>query len=53
MIEALLPVMRELGLVTIFEDLNFGNVQDLFDENEIRSIKLRSPDRQISKRIDR
>jgi hypothetical protein len=38
-IEALLPVMHELGLVTIFEDLNFGNVQDLFDENEIRSIK--------------
>ncbi|HEX4708614.1 MAG TPA: NADPH-dependent FMN reductase [Candidatus Udaeobacter sp.] len=32
-IEALLPVMRELGLVTIFEDVNFGNVQDLFDQN--------------------
>jgi NAD(P)H-dependent FMN reductase len=32
-IETLLPVMRELGLVTIFEDMNFGNVQDLFDEN--------------------
>ncbi len=32
-IEALLPVTRELGLVTIFEDVNFGNVQDLFDEN--------------------
>jgi NAD(P)H-dependent FMN reductase len=32
-IEALLPVMRELGLVTIFEDMNFGNVQDLFDQN--------------------
>jgi len=32
-IEALLPVMRELGLVTIFEDMNFGNVQNLFDEN--------------------
>ena len=32
-IEALLPVMRELGLVTIFEDANFGNVQDLFDQN--------------------
>jgi NAD(P)H-dependent FMN reductase len=31
-IEALLPVMRELGLVTIFEDVNFGNVVDLFDE---------------------
>jgi len=30
-IEALLPVMRELGLVTIFWDVNFGNVQKLFD----------------------
>jgi NAD(P)H-dependent FMN reductase len=32
MIEGLLPVMRELGLVTIFEDVNFGNVQNIFDE---------------------
>ena len=31
-IENLLPVMRELGLVTIFEDVNFGNVRNLFDE---------------------
>jgi len=31
-IEALLPVMRELGLVTIFWDVNFANVQKLFDE---------------------
>ena len=31
-IENLLPVMRELGLVTIFEDVNFGKVQDIFDE---------------------
>jgi NAD(P)H-dependent FMN reductase len=31
-IEALLPVLRELGLVTIFWDVNFGNVQKLFDE---------------------
>ena len=31
-IEALLPVMRELGLVTIFEDVNFGRVGTLFDE---------------------
>jgi NAD(P)H-dependent FMN reductase len=31
-IEALLPVMRELGLVTIFEDVNFGKVGTLFDE---------------------
>ncbi|MDZ8054463.1 MAG: NADPH-dependent FMN reductase [Aulosira sp. ZfuVER01] len=32
-IQNLLPVMRELGLVTIFYDLNFGDVQKLFDES--------------------
>ncbi|ARV59052.1 NADPH-dependent FMN reductase [Nostocales cyanobacterium HT-58-2] len=32
-IQNLLPVMRELGLITIFYDLNFSNVQDLFDES--------------------
>jgi NAD(P)H-dependent FMN reductase len=31
-IETLLPVMRELGLVTIFEDVNFGRIGTLFDE---------------------
>jgi NAD(P)H-dependent FMN reductase len=31
-IESLLPVMRELGLVTIFWDINFANIQRLFDE---------------------
>jgi NAD(P)H-dependent FMN reductase len=31
-IENLLPVMRELGLVMIFEDVNFGAVRKLFDE---------------------
>jgi len=31
-IQNMLPVMRELGLVTIFYDLNFSNVQNLFDE---------------------
>ena len=31
-VEHLLPVMRELGLVTIFEDVNFGNVRNIFDE---------------------
>ncbi len=30
-IEALLPVMRELGLVTIFWDGNFSNAEKLFD----------------------
>jgi NAD(P)H-dependent FMN reductase len=32
-IQNLLPVMRELGLMTVFYDLNFGNVQTLFDES--------------------
>ena len=32
-IENLLPVLRELGLVTIFWDVNFGSVQKLFDES--------------------
>src|ERR1700680_4898800 len=31
-IESLLPVMRELGLVTIFEDVNFAKIGTLFDE---------------------
>lgn len=31
-IQSLLPVMRELGLVTIFWDGNFSGAQDLFDE---------------------
>ena len=44
-IENLLPVMRELGLVMIFEDVNFGNVGKLFgesgnllDENYVRRV---------------
>src|SRR5215218_1648309 len=32
-IENLLPVMRELGLVTIFWDINFSAAQKLFDES--------------------
>ena len=31
-IQNLLPVMRELGLVTIFWDVNFSNVQNVFDK---------------------
>jgi NAD(P)H-dependent FMN reductase len=31
MIESLLPVLRELGLVTIFWDVNFGTAGKLFD----------------------
>lgn len=44
-IQDLLPVMRELGLVTIFWDVNFANVQKLFgpdgslqDETMLRRI---------------
>jgi NAD(P)H-dependent FMN reductase len=32
-IESFLAVLRELGLVTIFWDLNFGNVSSVFDES--------------------
>ena len=32
-IEALLPVLRELGLVTIFWDVNFAHVQSVFEED--------------------
>ena len=32
-IENLLPVMRELGLVTIFWDVNFGNIGRVFDKD--------------------
>jgi hypothetical protein len=32
-IEALLPVMRELGLVTIFNDVNFGHAAKIFGED--------------------
>jgi len=31
-IETSLPVLRELGLVTIFWDVNFGSVDKVFDE---------------------
>lgn len=33
-IEGLLPVMRELGLVAIFEDVNFARIGMLFDEHD-------------------
>lgn len=32
-IQNLLPVMRELGLVTIFWDVNFSSVQKVFDHD--------------------
>lgn len=46
-IENLLPVMRELGLVTIFWDVNFSSVQTVFDAEG----KLR--DHAFLKRIDK
>ncbi len=33
MIENLVPVVRELGLVVTSTDLNFSRVQDAFDES--------------------
>ena len=47
-IENLLPVLRELGLVTIFWDGNFSGAQGLFDENG--SIKDRATH---EKRVDK
>ena len=47
-IENMLPVLRELGLVTIFWDGNFSNAQNLFDENG--TIKDRAT---YEKRIDK
>ena len=32
MVETSLPVLRELGLVTIFWDVNIGSVGKVFDE---------------------
>jgi NAD(P)H-dependent FMN reductase len=33
MIQNLIPVLRELGLVTIFWDLHFGHIRKVFDES--------------------
>ncbi len=33
MVQSLLPVMRELGLVTIFWDINFGTIGKVFDDH--------------------
>lgn len=46
-IESLLPVLRELGLVTIFWDGNFSHAQDLFDADG------RLLDQSYVKRIDK
>ena len=34
-IQALVPVVRELGLAVTFTDLNFAGVQDQFDDKAI------------------
>ena len=39
MIQSLVPVLRELGLMTIFWDANFSSVGSLFDEQG----KMRDP----------
>jgi NAD(P)H-dependent FMN reductase len=46
-IQNLLPVMRELGLVTIFWDVNFSSVQDVFSPDG----QLRNPS--YIRRIDK
>ena len=46
-VQSLLPVLRELGLVTIFWDGNFSNVQSLFDEEG------RIKDTSYARRIDK
>jgi len=52
-IESLLPVMRELGLVTIFWDMNFSTAQDAFDEagNLIEQAYIRRFDKFIKELI--
>ncbi len=51
MIQNLLPVMRELGLVTTFYDLNFSNVQSLFnDSNQL--IDLETYQRRLKRFMD-
>ena len=49
-IQNMLPVMRELGLVTIFWDGNFSQVQNIFDENG--SLKEEAYVRRIGKFLD-
>ncbi|MEX2300649.1 MAG: hypothetical protein WD733_06915 [Bryobacterales bacterium] len=46
-IQSLLPVMRELGLVTIFWDVNFSSVQNVFDEAGVLK------DQAVPRRIDK
>jgi NAD(P)H-dependent FMN reductase len=53
MIENLVPVLRELGLVTIFYDINFGGVKKAFDDDGklIDNAYVRRADRFINELI--
>jgi len=45
MIQSLLPVLRELGLVTIFSDVYFGSAGKLFDPGFLAKLPIRlTPD---------
>jgi len=48
MIQSLLPVLRELGLVTIFSDVYFGSAGKLFD---LATGEMKDP--AYSKRVDK
>ena len=52
-IEGLLPVIRELGLVAIFEDVNFGNVAKIFDDqgNLLDQIYVRRLDKFLNELV--
>ncbi len=49
-IEHLLPVLRELGLVAISADVNFSRVQDAFDE--AGALQEESYNRRVDKFLD-
>jgi len=52
-IQNLLPVMRELGLVTIFWDVNFSSVQNMFDESgTLKEQVLPAANRRVFERVD-
>ena len=50
MIENLLPVLRELGLVAIFWDVNFNNVGTRFDDDGSARRRVVPRDRQVPRR---
>jgi hypothetical protein len=53
LIEHSQPVLRELGLVSIFWDINFGAVDKVFDHGgQLLDPSIYSPNREIPKRTD-